>query len=124
MNKMIKRMTLAGALALGMTAMAPLTASAGEWRLNANRCPDLREDLRDMRHDHGWKDRREDVRDYRVVNCPARAWSYYPSRGERWNEKRYRNAYPKQVIVYSNGRVYQRNHHGDLVSLGINLRLG
>ena len=122
MKNMTKKMIRTGALALGMVMLAPM-ASAGEWRLNADRCPDIREDWRDMRRDNGWRDRREDRRDYRVINCPARAWSYYPSRGER-RDARYRNDYPRQVYLYGDGRVYERNRRGDLVSLGINLRLG
>ena len=63
---------VAGALALGIVTLAPM-ANAGERRLNPDRCPDIREDWRDMRRDNGWRDRREDRRDYRVINCPARA---------------------------------------------------
>lgn len=121
MKNLTKKLLRAGALALGVVTLAPL-ASAGEWRLNPERCPDIREDWRDMRHDNGWRDRREDRRDYRVINCPARAWTYVPSRGERWRDNR--RDHPREVYLYSNGRVYERNHRGDLVSLGINLRLG
>ena len=122
MQNMTKKMMRAGALALGAITLAPM-ASAGEWRLNADRCPDIREDWRDMKRDNGWRDRREDRRDYRLINSPARAWSYVQSRGERWNNRRDRD-YPREVYLFSNGRVYERNHPGDLVSLGINLRLG
>lgn len=123
MKNLTKKLIRTGALALGVMTLAPM-ANAGEWRLNAERCPDIREDWRDMRRDNGWRDRQEDRRDYRVINCPARAWTYHPSRGERWKESRYRNDYPRQVYLYSNGRVYERNRRGDLVNLGINLRLG
>jgi hypothetical protein len=123
MKNLTKRMIQAGALALGVFAVAP-AASAGEWRLNPDRCPDLREDYRDMSRDRGWRDRAEDRRDYRVIECPARAWNYYPSRGERRDDRRYRDAYPRRVYLYSDGRVYERNRRGDLVSLGVNLRLG
>lgn len=123
MKSMTKKMMRAGALALGVITLAPM-ASAGEWRLNPDRCPDIREDWRDMRRDHGWRDRREDRRDYRVISCPARAWTYVPSRGERWKDRRYRSEYPREIYLYSNGRVYERNHRGALVSLGINLNLG
>jgi len=68
MKNMTKKMIRTGALALGMVMLAPM-ASAGEWRLNADRCPDIREDWRDMRRDNGWRDRREDRRDYRVINA-------------------------------------------------------
>lgn len=123
MKNMTRKMIRAGALALGIVTLAPM-ANAGEWRLNPDRCPDIREDWRDMRRDNGWRDGREDRRDYRVVNCPARAWTYVPSRGERWNDRRSRGDYPREVYLYSNGRVYERNHRGALVSLGINLNLG
>jgi len=120
MKKLSKHFGRAALLAAGLMTLAPASAFAGTWRLNPDRCPDLREDYRDMRRDRGWNDRREDRHDSRVVNCPARAWTYYPSRGERRWE---RNSYPRQVIVYSNGRVYERKR-GELVNLGINLRLG
>ena len=58
-------------------------AQAGEWRLDPRRCPDLREDIRDARVDHGWRDRREDRRDRRVTECPRSAWVYIPDRYER-----------------------------------------
>ncbi len=45
MSSMTKRISRAGAVAPGMTTLAPLAASAGERRVNAQRCPDLREDL-------------------------------------------------------------------------------
>lgn len=123
MKNLTKKMIRTGALALGMVMLAPM-ASAGEWRLNPDRCPDIREDYRDMQRDRGWRDRREDRRDYRVINCPARAWSYQPSRGERWRDAKYRNDYPRQVYLYGDGRLYERNRRGDFVSLGLNLRLG
>ncbi len=43
MKNMTEEMMRAGALAWGVIALAPM-ASAGEWRLNADRCPDIRED--------------------------------------------------------------------------------
>lgn len=124
MKSMTKKMIRAGAIALGMITLAPMV-SAGEWRLNPDRCPDIREDWRD----NGWRDRKEDRRDHHVIQCPARAWTYVPSRGERWDNRRGRDHdryrdYPREVYLYSDGRVYQRNYRGDLVSLGLNLRLG
>ncbi len=123
MKNLTKKLIRTAALAIGVMTLAPM-ANAGEWRLNPDRCPDLREDLRDMRRDRGWRDREEDRRDYRVVECPARAWTYYRSRGERRDDYRYRDAYPRRVYLYSDGRVFERNRRGDLVNLGINLRLG
>ena len=54
----------------------------GHFVVYARSCPDLREDRRDRRHNTGWRDRREDRRDRRVIDCPARAWDYIPSRRE------------------------------------------
>lgn len=70
---------LAGLGSLGISGVA----SAGTWYVNAAACPDLREDRRDRRHDYGRADRREDRRDRRVIDCPARAWTYVPDRYER-----------------------------------------
>jgi hypothetical protein len=120
MSNMTRNLIRAGAIAVGMMAMTPLTASAGEWRLNPARCPDLREDFHDMQRDHGWRDREEDRHDRRVVQCPARAWTYHRDRGERG----YPRAYPREVILMYDGRVYERTRRGQLVNLGINLRLG
>jgi len=53
------RIALLGALTLAAAG----TASAGEWRLDPSRCPDLREDRIDQRVDYGRADRREDIRD-------------------------------------------------------------
>lgn len=125
--KMSKRLIRAGLVAIGLATLVPTGAAfAGEWRLNASRCPDLREDRRDTRHDRSWGDRREDRRDSRVVNCPARAWYYVPSRYERrdrydrWDRMPPR---PRDVIIYGDGRSYYRDHSGGMISLGINLRL-
>ncbi len=76
-----------------------------------------------MKRDNGWRDPREGHRDYCVISCSARAWSHVPSRGQRWNNRRDRD-YPCEAYLSSNGRVHERNHRGDLVSLGIYLRLG
>ena len=84
------------------TLAAAGTASAGEWRLDPSRCPDLREDRIDQRVDYGRADRREDIRDMREVNCPASAWTYVPSRGERVTRKMTYTG-PKKIYV---------GHHG------------
>ncbi len=72
--------------------------ASGEWRFDADRCPDLVEDRRDRaesrrdeRRDNGRADRAEDRadrresrRDERVTECPSDAWSYYgPDNGRR-----------------------------------------
>jgi hypothetical protein len=91
---MIKRI-LAGAVGAAVVlAVAP--ALAGEWRLNEQACPDLREDradrrdnYRDERSDNGRRDRAEDRRDRRgnrrdeaLTICPIEAFYYIPTRGE------------------------------------------
>lgn len=45
-------------------------------------CPDLIEDRIDRRVNYGRRDRREDRRDRRVLDCPDNAWEYVPSRRE------------------------------------------
>lgn len=69
-------------------------AFAGDWRLDASRCPDLREDRRDAResrrderHDYSRRDVREDRYDRResrldraVTVCPRSAFYYAPFR--------------------------------------------
>ncbi len=43
----------------------------------------------------------------------------------RWRDRREDHRdYPCKAYLFSDDRVYERNHRGDLVSLGINLRLG
>lgn len=86
------------------------SAVAGEWRLDASRCPDLVEDVRDRhesrrdeRYDHGRRDRiedridrRESRRDERVTVCPRRAWV--------WHGRGYRPARPEAAIIYFDAR--------------------
>ncbi|MEE2566099.1 hypothetical protein [Hyphobacterium marinum] len=54
----------------------------GYFTVRRDLCPDLIEDRRDRRFNRGRADRREDRRDRQVLNCPARAWDYVPSRRE------------------------------------------
>ncbi len=122
MKSMTKRIIRSGLVAVGLMTLAPVGAAvAGEWHVDARKCPDLREDRRDARHNDGWRDRREDRRDQRVIQCPARAWYYVPDRYERRSS--YRPARPREVIILRDGRPYYRDYRGGLVSLGINLRL-
>jgi hypothetical protein len=123
MKNLTKRILRGGLVAAGLMTLAPMAAYAGEWRLNARACPDLREDWQDYRRDRGWNDRREDRRDARVIKCPARAWTYMRYRGERSN---YVPPRPREVIVYRDGRTYYRDNRGALVHLdaGLNLGLG
>jgi hypothetical protein len=83
-----------------MLGAAP--AFAGEWRLDARRCADMREDWRDARenrrderYDRGRRDvredrhdRREDHRDRAITVCPRNAFYYVASRGERLSKRR------------------------------------
>lgn len=72
---------LVGAV-MGLMAAACASAApaSGEWRLDPRRCPDLIEDRLDRAVTRGAADLREDIRDARVVNCPARAWVWTPAR--------------------------------------------
>lgn len=121
MKSMTKRMIRSGLIAAGLMTLVPAGAAfAGEWRVNPRACPDIREDWRDARHDNGWRDRREDRRDHRVVRCPARAWYYVPDRYERRSARPGR---PTEVIILRDGNPYYRNSRGGLVRLGIDVRL-
>lgn len=98
MKKIIAALVGAG-LVLGVSP-----AFAGEWRLDARRCADVREDWRDARenrrderYDYSRRDRREDRydrredrRDRAVTVCPRSAFVYvdnrYDSRDDRWRD--------------------------------------
>ncbi len=83
MKSVTKRIIRSGLVAVGLMTLVPVGAAvAGEWRIDAGKCPDLREDRRDAWHSDGWRDRREDRHDQRIVNCPAGAWYYVPARGK------------------------------------------
>lgn len=82
-------------------------AEAGEWRLNPAACPDLREDRIDRRVTTSRRDLREDIRDMRRVECPASAWTYVPSKGERRVARR---AYTGPTVIYAGKRGYYRPH--------------
>lgn len=121
MKKIIAAIVGAG-LVLGA---AP--AFAGEWRLDARRCADIREDWRDARenrrderYDHGRRDRiedrydrREDRRDRRITVCPRSAFVYVADRhdwrGDRGrHEARGRYKAPKLKLFYD--RVVRMNY--------------
>ncbi|MBI1234056.1 MAG: hypothetical protein GC208_06095 [Alphaproteobacteria bacterium] len=88
----------AAAIFVSLTAMAAApAANAGTWHLDARACPDIREDYRDARRWDGRGDRREDIRDARQINCPARAWTYQPDRYER---SYHRAGYATPGVVY------------------------
>ena len=101
---------------IGMAGLAG-AASAGTWHANAAICPDLREDRFDARHFTGRGDRREDFLDRRVIDCPARAWSYSPDRFER-RDMRYMSS-PGRVYLDRSGRYFAVDQRG--VSYGINV---
>lgn len=111
------RLIRSAVIALSFGLLGAGVASAGEWRLNANKCPDLREDYWDRHYNNGRADRREDRRDERVVNCPARAWYYVRDRGERRGYYSHRR--PSEVIVYRDGRHFYRGERGALLTLRI-----
>ena len=118
MSNMTNRIARAGLLAASLMTLAPMAEWAGEWRVNARACPDLREDMRDYRDDRGWRDRREDRRDVRVIRCPARAWYYVSYPGER---SRYIPPRPREIVIDRFGREYYRDNRGALVYLDIDL---
>lgn len=120
MSNMTKRIARAGVIAASLMTLAPMAAYAGEWRISARECPDLREDRQDYRHDRGWRDRREDYRDTRVVRCPARAWYYVRYPGER---SRYVPPRPREIVIDRYGREYYRNSRGSLVRLDLDFDL-
>lgn len=91
----------AAAIFASLTALAVApAANAGTWHLDARACPDIREDYRDARRWNGRGDRREDIRDMRQINCPARAWTYQPDRYERSHRGNYRVNYSTPGVVY------------------------
>ena len=104
--------SIAAVLSLGFlsAACASTPASAGEWRFDAARCPDLVEDRRDRRESRRDErrtysradriedrlDRRESRRDERVTVCPRSAWV--------WHGNGRRTARPAAVVAYYDWR--------------------
>lgn len=123
MSNMTKKLYRTALVAIAAMTLTPLAASAGTWRLDPSRCPDLREDRYDRRHNDGWRDRREDRRDERVVRCPARAWYYVPDRYERTRYDRdYRPGYaPRDVYINRHGRPYYVDRGGSRITLDFRL---
>ncbi|WP_417477688.1 hypothetical protein [Maricaulis sp.] len=111
------RLAAAALLAsIGMAGFAGV-ASAGTWHANAAACPDLREDRIDARRTTGRLDRREDIRDRRVINCPAHAWRYYPDRYERSDMRRM--ASPGTVYLDRSGRYYAVDRRGSSYNINV-----
>ena len=71
-----------GALALAGAA----TASAGDWRLNPKLCPDIVKERLDERVSSARPGRPDDIDHMRQVNCPASAWTYTPSKDEKFKD--------------------------------------
>ncbi|MEK7266737.1 MAG: hypothetical protein AAB227_11640 [Pseudomonadota bacterium] len=100
---------LAAALIGAGLVLGAAPAFAGEWRLDARRCADIREDWRDARenrrderYDYGRRDRaedridrREDRRDRAITVCPRSAFVYvadrHDRRGGRWSDNDWRS---------------------------------
>lgn len=110
---------LAAAALLASIGMAGFSgaASAGTWHANAAACPDLREDRLNDRYFTGFGDRHSDFRDRAVIDCPARAWTYYPDRYERRDLRRMSS--PGRVYLDRSGRYYAVDQRGR--SYGINV---
>lgn len=103
MNEMKK---LIAALIGASFVLGAAPAFAGEWRLDARRCQDIREDWRDARenrrderYDYGRRDRvedrydrREDRRDRSITVCPRSAIFYVADRGDRRSYDRGHNS--------------------------------
>ena len=114
---------LAAALIGAGLVLGAAPAFAGEWRLDARRCADIREDWRDARenrrderHDYGRRDRaedrydrREDRRDRAVTVCPRSAFVYvsdhdYRRGGDRRHDS---DRYGHDHDRYGHGRGYR-----------------
>jgi hypothetical protein len=117
MHVLTKKLVRGVAVAAGLSLAGIGAASAGERRINANKCPDLREDRRDDHHNFGRHDRRESRRDERVVNCPASAWYYVPGPYERRGF--YSTPRPAEVIIHADGGRFYRDRNGVLLALRI-----
>ncbi|WP_417485428.1 hypothetical protein [Maricaulis salignorans] len=116
MNIAAKLAAAALLASIGMAGFAG-AASAGTWHANAATCPDLREDRIDARHTTGRADRREDIRDRRVINCPAHAWRYYPDPYERVDMRRM--ASPGTVYLDRSGRYYAVDRRGSSYNINV-----
>ena len=99
-NRLLPKIAILAAAGVTMAG----AASAGTWQLNANKCPDLIEDRIDRRVTTSRADLREDIRDERVINCPASAWYYVPSAGERRVKSARYYTGPRTVYVNRKGQ--------------------
>ena len=121
MSRRLIAVALAGAVMLPAAAHAQSRVSipevelfatvTGKWVLDPRRCPDIREDVRDARTTQGRRDRREDRRDQRIVDCPASAYSFVvaPGQGPRFpvrvGEGRIPRAYQGRPLFLNGGTI-------------------
>ena len=94
-------------LAVGAALLGTAAASAGEWRLDPARCPEVR-------FEH-WDHHRYERTDHRQIKCPAAAWTYEYGPGER----HFRRLPPRPgfVEVYRDGRHFYRGDKGVEINL-------
>ena len=100
-------------------------AFAGEWRLDARRCADIREDGRDAREnrrderiDYGRRDRvedrydrREDRRDRAVTVCPRSAFYFVDGRRDEHRRRHhYRDSYGQPRLELSYDRRFRMKY--------------
>ncbi len=79
--------TLAQAQSVRVPVVRIPATVTGTWVLNPAACPDIREDFRDARVNTGRRDRREDRRDQRIINCPSSAYTFVPAPGQAPNKR-------------------------------------
>jgi hypothetical protein len=94
-------------VAAGVALLGTAAASAGEWKLNPARCPDVR-------FEH-WNHHRYEHTDHRQIKCPASAWTYVYGPGER--HMRRPPQHPAFVEVYRDGRHFYRGDKGVEINL-------
>ena len=117
-------------------------AFAGEWRLDASRCPDIREDWRDARenrrderYDYGRRDRiedrydrREDRRDRAITICPRSAFYYVDGRKDHrgrsgWNDNDWSNGYARDGYYGRDNAKYRGRSKAPSLKLKYDRRL-
>src|ERR1700760_4644032 len=94
-------------IAAGMAIVGVGAASAGEWKLDPARCPEVR-------FEH-WDHHRYEHTDHRQIKCPASAWRYEYGPGERHMKRL--PPRPGFVEVYRDGRHFYRGDKGVEVNL-------
>ncbi|MBI1361473.1 MAG: hypothetical protein GC155_14440 [Alphaproteobacteria bacterium] len=107
MTVLTKQTLRLAVLAAGIGLFGTAAASAGEWRVNPARCPEVR-----VEH---WNHHRYEHVDHRDIRCPASAWTYVYAPGERHMKRL--PPRPKTVVVYRNGRHFYRDSKGIEINL-------